>query len=73
MFPGEVHKPTITMAALDNYIWGEVEPEPPVVVQEREVPVYIKSDPIVIEKTVVTPAPPPVVVEKKVPVEVPVP
>jgi len=28
MFPGEVHKPTITMAGLDNFVWGDLEPEP---------------------------------------------
>ena len=28
VFPGETHKPTITMAATDNYVWGDIEPEP---------------------------------------------
>ena len=32
MYPGEVYKPTITMAALDNYVWGDLEPELPVVI-----------------------------------------
>ena len=75
VFPGETHKPTITLAATDNYVWGDIEPEPQVIMQEKEVPypVYIKQPPKIIEKIVQAPVPPPVVVEKPFEVKVPVP
>lgn len=44
VFPGEAHKPTITLNQTDNWVLGDIEPEPVVITQEKEVPypVYIK-------------------------------
>jgi len=75
LYPGESHKPTVTLAATDNYVWGDIEPEPIVVTQEKEVPypVYIKQDPVIVEKIVQSPPPPPKIVEKRVEVPIPSP
>ena len=63
----------VTLTNADNFVWGDTDPEPEVVIKEKQVPVYVKQEPIIIEKVVKTPAPPPTIVVRKVEVEVPVP
>jgi len=41
MYPGETHKPTITLGSIDQYKWGDYDPEPNVVIQEVEKPVFV--------------------------------
>lgn len=73
LYPGWTHKPMVTLTNADNFVWGDTDPEPEVVIKEKQVPVYVKQEPIIIEKVVKTPAPSPTIVVRKVEVEVPVP